>query len=98
MARKVAACCEFFNVRTAWHGLQRLPVGHAVNMHLIWPVQFRNPGAERASYGARGVSVRRRSRRLHVLNDQPGLGVDIDEKLAARSYRSPGAAAATTAV
>ena len=20
MARKVAACCEFFNVRTAWHG------------------------------------------------------------------------------
>jgi len=32
MARKVAACCEFFNVRTAWHGPGNVsPVGHAVN-------------------------------------------------------------------
>src|SRR5262249_55006309 len=35
MARKVAACCEFFNVRSAWHGPGNVsPVGHAVNMHL----------------------------------------------------------------
>src|ERR1051326_7861315 len=35
MARKVAACCEFFNVRTAWHGPGNVsPVGHAINMHL----------------------------------------------------------------
>jgi predicted MFS family arabinose efflux permease len=35
MARKVAACCEFFNVRTAWHGPGNVsPIGHAVNMHL----------------------------------------------------------------
>src|SRR5439155_1476884 len=35
MARKVAACCEFFHVRTAWHGPGNVsPVGHAVNMHL----------------------------------------------------------------
>ena len=35
MARKVASCCEFFNVRTAWHGPGNVsPVGHAVNMHL----------------------------------------------------------------
>ena len=35
MARKVAACCEFFNVRTAWHGPGNVsPVGHAVNLHL----------------------------------------------------------------
>ena len=35
MARKVAACCEFFNVRTGWHGPGNVsPVGHAVNMHL----------------------------------------------------------------
>jgi hypothetical protein len=35
MARKVAACCEFFNVRTAWHGPGNVsPVGQAVNMHL----------------------------------------------------------------
>src|ERR1051326_670972 len=35
MARKVAMCCEFFNVRTAWHGPGNVsPVGHAINMHL----------------------------------------------------------------
>src|SRR5206468_10639589 len=35
MARKVASCCEFFNVRTAWHGPGNVsPAGHAVNMHL----------------------------------------------------------------
>ena len=35
MARKVVACCEFFNVRTAWHGPGNVsPVGHAVNLHL----------------------------------------------------------------
>jgi mannonate dehydratase len=35
MARKVTACCEFFNVRTGWHGPGNVsPVGHAVNMHL----------------------------------------------------------------
>lgn len=35
MARKVAALCEFFNVRTAWHGPGDVsPVGHAANVHL----------------------------------------------------------------
>ena len=35
MARKVAALCEFFAVRTAWHGPPDVsPVGHAANVHL----------------------------------------------------------------
>ena len=35
MARKMAALCEFFAVRTAWHGPGDVsPVGHAANVHL----------------------------------------------------------------
>ena len=35
MARKIAAMCEFFAVRTAWHGPGDVsPVGHAANVHL----------------------------------------------------------------
>ena len=35
MARKVAQLCEFFAVRTAWHGPGDVsPVGHAANVHL----------------------------------------------------------------
>ena len=35
MARKVAALCEFFAVRTAWHGPGDVsPVGHAAHVHL----------------------------------------------------------------
>ena len=34
-AKKLAAFCEFFNVRTAWHGPGDVsPVGHAANVHL----------------------------------------------------------------
>src|SRR5262249_12450927 len=34
-ARKVAALCEFFGVRTAWHGPSDCsPVGHAAGLHL----------------------------------------------------------------
>jgi hypothetical protein len=34
LARKVAMCCEFFKVRTAWHEpTNAFPIGHAVNLH-----------------------------------------------------------------
>ena len=34
-ARKLATLCEFFGVRTAWHGPGDVsPVGHAINLHL----------------------------------------------------------------
>ncbi len=95
MARKVAACCEFFNVRTAWHGPGNVsPVGHAINMHLDlasynFGIQEQNvfsattrevfPGAPEIKAG------------YMYANDKPGLGIDIDEKLAAKfPYKSPG--------
>jgi len=95
MARKVAACCEFFNVRTAWHGPGNVsPVGHAINMHLDlatynFGIQEQNvfsdtvrevfPGAPEIKGG------------YMYSNDKPGLGIDIDEKLAAKfPYKTPG--------
>jgi mannonate dehydratase len=94
MARKVVACCEFFNVRTAWHGPGNVsPVGHAVNLHLdlasynfgiqeqhVFSQTLRElfPGAPEIKGG------------YMYSNDQPGLGIDIDEKVAAKFlYTSP---------
>ena len=95
MARKVAACCEFFNIRTAWHGPGNVsPVGHAINMHLDlasynFGIQEQNlfsdttrevfPGAPEIKGG------------YMYANDKPGLGIDVDEKLAAKfPYKGPG--------
>lgn len=95
MARKVAACCEFFNVRTAWHGPGNVsPIGHAVNMHLDlaafnFGIQEQNlfsdttrevfPGAPEIKGG------------YMYANDKPGLGIDIDERVAAKfPYKTPG--------
>jgi mannonate dehydratase len=88
MARKVAALCEFFGVRTAWHGPGDVsPVGHAAGLHL-----------ELATYnfgiheGPRFASETRevfpgcpeiKDGYLHA-NEAPGLGIDIDEALAAK--------------
>jgi mannonate dehydratase len=88
MARKIAAACEFYNVRTAWHGPSNVsPVGHAINLHLDlatynfgigegsnFDEQTRElfPGAPEIREG------------LRYANDQPGFGIDIDETLAAR--------------
>ena len=95
IARKVAACCEFFNVRTAWHGPGNVsPVGHAVNLHLdlasynfgiqeqhLFSDTLRElfPGAPEIKGG------------YMYSNDKPGLGIDVDEKIAAKFlYSSPG--------
>jgi mannonate dehydratase len=88
MARKVAAMAEFFGVRTAWHGPGDVsPVGHAANVHLDLAVpnfgiqeawEFRQaeqdvfPGCPVLKDGSYHVS------------DKPGLGIDLDEKLAAK--------------
>jgi len=95
MCRKVANCCEFFNVRTAWHGPGNVsPIGHTVNMHLdlssfAFGIQEQNyfsdtvrevfPGAPEIKGG------------YMYSNDRPGLGVDVNEALAAKfPYKTPG--------
>ncbi len=87
-ARKVASFAHMFGIRTAWHGpSDTSPVGHAANLHLdVWAPNFgiqewyrpseleyeMFPGLPRISDG------------YLYPNDLPGLGIDIDEKLAAK--------------
>jgi len=91
-AMKVARLGEWFNVRTAWHGPgDTSPVGHAANAHIdlaVW-----NFGIQEAAN-----TIRDPSDRLleifpgmpHVengymyVNEAPGLGVDVNEKEAAK--------------
>uniref|UniRef100_A0A831TAM3 Starvation-sensing protein RspA n=1 Tax=Thermorudis peleae TaxID=1382356 RepID=A0A831TAM3_9BACT len=88
MARKLAAFCEFFGVRTAWHGPGDVsPVGHAANLHLDlacynFGIQEQHVFGERTREVFPGCPEIRDG--MLWPNDKPGLGVDIDEKLAAR--------------
>jgi mannonate dehydratase len=88
MARKVATLCEFFGVKTAWHGPSDCsPVGHAAGLALelaslnfgiheggVFPPETRAvfPGCPETKDG------------YLYANEGPGLGIDIDEKLAAK--------------
>jgi len=87
-AMKVARLGEWFNIRTAWHGPGDVsPVGHAANAHIdyaIWnfgiqeSVDFNEamlevfPGSPYVKNG------------YMYVNEAPGLGVDINEKAAAK--------------
>jgi mannonate dehydratase len=88
MARKVAAFCEFFGVRTAWHGPGDLsPVGQMANIHLDLAIP--NFGIQEArEYSQAENDVFPGSPELkdgyYWANDKPGWGVDLDEKLAAK--------------
>jgi mannonate dehydratase len=88
MARKLAAMCEFFGVRTAWHGPGDVsPVGHAANLQL--DLACHNFGIqEQHEFGeaTREVFPGCPEIRDGALwsNDKPGLGIDVDETLAAR--------------
>jgi mannonate dehydratase len=93
-AKKLATLCETFGVRTAWHGPgDTSPVGHAANLHL--DVNSSNFGIQEWS----GFSEKLREifpgcpevREGYMYpNDKPGLGIDIDEKLAAKYPCSEG--------
>lgn len=87
-ARKLAALCESFSVRTAWHGPGDVsPIGHAANLHLDLAchnfgiqevIQFSEPLYEVFP----GTPILRDG---HVWpNSKPGFGVDIDEAKAAK--------------
>jgi mannonate dehydratase len=88
MARKVAALCEFFGVKTAWHGPGDCsPVAHAAGLALelashnfgihegyVFPPETRAvfPGCPEVKDG------------FLYAHEAPGLGIDLDEKLAAK--------------
>lgn len=88
MARKVAAMCEFFGVRTAWHGPGDVsPVGHAANVHLDLAIP--NFGVQEARVFTQAEQdvfpgCPELKDGYYWANDRPGLGIDLDEKLAAK--------------
>ncbi|RKP53091.1 mandelate racemase [Cohnella endophytica] len=85
--RKIAALCEAFGVRTAWQeGGENDPVNQAAAVHLdmaIWNfgIQEINHFRPQEREAFPGI-IERRGGYLYV-NDKPGLGIDIDEVLAA---------------
>jgi mannonate dehydratase len=87
-ARKLAALCEFFGVRTAWHGPGDVsPVGHAAALQLDlstsnFGVQEAHPFGEAIHEVFPGAPQVRDGAMWS--NELPGLGLDIDEKAAAR--------------
>lgn len=93
-ARKVAALSEFFGVRTAWHGPgDASPVAHAAQLAL-----------ELASYNFgvhEGGGFPKETQEVFVgcpevkngymlAQEKPGLGIAVDEKLAAKFPIPPG--------
>jgi mannonate dehydratase len=87
-ARKVQAFCEFFGVRTAWHGPgDASPIAHAAQLAL-----------ELASYNFgvhEGSSFPKETQEVFVgcpevrdgymfAQEKPGLGIEVDEKVAAK--------------
>ncbi len=86
MARKVAQLCEFFAVRTAWHGPGDVsPVGHAANVHLdLASPNFGIQEGREFNQAERdvfpGCPILRQG--AFTVTAQPGLGIDIDENLA----------------
>ena len=87
-ARKLAALCEAFNVRTAWHGPgDTSPVGHAANLML--DLNTINFGIqEYAIFGENTKEVFPGCPEVRDgymwPNGLPGLGIDIDESNAAK--------------
>ncbi len=83
MGRKLAALCEWFNVRTAWHGPGDVsPVGHAANVHL--DLACHNFGIQEARDFTKAEKdvfpgcPELRDGYYHA-NNRPGLGIDINE-------------------
>lgn len=87
-ARNIATFANMFGIRTAWHGpSDTSPVGHAANLHLdLWAPNF---GIQEwycpseLEYEMFPGLPRVRDGYLYP-NDQPGLGIDIDQQLAAK--------------
>jgi len=87
-ARNAAIHAHIYGIRTAWHGPgDTSPVGHAANLHLdLWAPNF---GVqewcrfdELVYEMFPGLPVVRNG--YMYPNDKPGLGIEFDEKLAAK--------------
>jgi mannonate dehydratase len=87
-ARKLAALCEFFGVRTAWHGPGDVsPVGHAANVHLdLATPNFGIQEARAFTQAEQDVfpGCPELKRGYYWPSSLPGLGIDMDESLAAK--------------
>jgi mannonate dehydratase len=87
-ARKMAAMCEFFAVRTAWHGPGDVsPVGHAANVHLdLATPNFGIQEAREFTQAEQEVfpGCPELKDGYYWANDRPGLGIDLNEELAAK--------------
>ena len=87
-ARKLAAFCEFFGIRTAWHGPGDVsPVGHAANVALDlacynFGIQEQHVFGDNTKEVFPGCPEIRDG--CFWVNEAPGLGIDLDEELAAR--------------
>jgi mannonate dehydratase len=87
-ARNAAIHGQVYGIRTAWHGPgDTSPVGHAANLHLdLWAPNFGIQ--EWCRFGELvyemfpGLPEVRKG--YMYPNDKPGLGIDFDEKLAAK--------------
>lgn len=87
-ALRLAATCATFGVRTAWHGPGDVsPIGHAANLHL--DLACHNFGIQEVIHFGEalyevfpGTPVLRNG--YLWANDNPGFGVDLDEKKAAK--------------
>jgi mannonate dehydratase len=87
-ARKVAAMCEYFGVRTAWHGPgDASPIAHAAQLAL--ELTNYNFGVHEGS----GFPAETRDvfvgcpevkNGYMLAQEKPGLGIEVDEKAAAR--------------
>ena len=88
VSRKMASVCEAFGVRTAWHGPGDVsPIGHAANVHMdlaLW--NFGIQEAREFTQAEQDVfpgCPELRDGYYHA-NAKPGLGIEMDETLAAR--------------
>jgi len=87
-AMKVARLGEWFNIRTAWHGPgDTSPVGHAANGHIdlaVWNfgIQESHFWSDKAREVFSGCPTYKNG--YMYINEAPGIGVDINEKEAAK--------------
>ena len=93
-ARKVAALSEFFGVRTAWHGPgDASPIAHAAQLALelsIYNFGVHEGGGFPKETQDVFVGCPEVKNGYMLAQEKPGLGIEVDEKLAAKFPFPPG--------